>query len=203
MDKQELKIGGWLQEAFNLYKANFVLLFVTSLLALLLGKLTFGILMGPLAAGMAMIMLRLIDNSEQRPEIGDVFKGFEFFLDSFLLVLASAAVMLIAMVLSLLVFNSFIAGLLMIVVAVVIHVLVMLALCLIVDKRMDFWPAAQAAFQALKSAFLPLVLAVLVTIIASSIGGLVCGIGILVTAPMYWCMMVLIYRDMLRNAPAA
>ena len=198
MAQQELKIGPWLQAGFNIYKENFLLLIVVNLLALVLGKLTLGILAGPLLAGVALINLRLLDQSEPKPEIGDVFKGFDFFLDSFLLFLGCAVASFLAVILSMLIFTAPIAILFLIVFGILLHTLSTFALFYIVDRKMDCWPAVMAAFGALRAMFLPMAVMVVATGIISMAGSLVCGLGVLVTFPLYFSVLSVVYRDLLR-----
>ncbi len=198
MAQQELKIGPWLQAGFNIYKENFLLLIVVNLLALVLGKLTLGILAGPLLAGVALINLRLLDQSEPKPEIGDVFKGFDFFLDAFLLCLGCVVVSILAGILSLVIFTKLIAVVFLIVFGILLHTLAAFALFYIVDKKMDCWPAVMAAFGALRTMFLPLAAIVVVTGIISMAGALVCGFGVIVTFPLYFSVLAVVYRDLLR-----
>lgn len=46
MANGKVDIGGWISEAFELYKANFALLCVATLVAGLLGGFTCGVLIG-------------------------------------------------------------------------------------------------------------------------------------------------------------
>jgi len=196
MDKVEVKFGEWLQEAFELLKANFVLLMLTNLIALVLSVVTVGILAGPMMAGVAMITLALIDKREPKPVPGDIFKGFEFFLPSFLLVLlvlcvvaASAAAWL---------FVGPLSG----VAAWVLLTLTMFSIFLIVEKKMDFWPAVQASYEIVKTAFWPLLGLVVVSSIAVDIGLVARCVGIVATAPFFMCAMSVAYRHVSAAAPA-
>ena len=80
MAKQELKIGQWIQTGFNIYKENFLLLLVVNLLAGILSMVTLG-RAGP--DDSSDLISPLVDKSEPMPEIGDLFKGFNFFLTLF------------------------------------------------------------------------------------------------------------------------
>ena len=88
----KVDIGGWLTETWELYKANFGLMLVATLVAALLVGLTCGVLAGPMFAGLTLVILRVSRRSEPAPQIGDVFKGFDFFLQSLLLVVVLAVV---------------------------------------------------------------------------------------------------------------
>lgn len=199
MAQPEMKIGPWLQEGFNLYKENFLLLIVINALALLLGQLTLGILAGPLLAGVALVNLRLLDRSEPKPEIGDVFKGFDCFLDTFLLILGCVVISIAAALVSLLVFTRPVAILVLVVFNILLHTISTFALFYIADKKMDCWPAVMAALKALRSMFVPLTVMVVIAGIISMVGSLVCGIGVVVTAPLYFSVLSAVYRDLLRQ----
>ena len=96
MANGKVDIGGWITEAWELYKANFGLLCVATLLAALLGTFTCGVLAGALWAGLAMILLRVLRKEQPAPQIGDVFKGFDFFLQALLLVVVIGVAFMVA-----------------------------------------------------------------------------------------------------------
>jgi uncharacterized membrane protein len=160
MASGKVDIGGWVSEAFELYKANFGLLCVATLVAALLGVFSCGVLMGPLWAGLALIILRVARKAEPVPQIGDVFKGFDFFLQALLLFLvvgiAYALVGSVPMV-------GPIAGILL-------TPLVMFSMCLLVDRKMEFWPAIQASYEKAKEEYLSLLVLCLLASLISAAG---------------------------------
>jgi hypothetical protein len=83
----QIDFGAWIQKGFDIYKNNFVLLLLTTLIAMVIGLFSAMVLMGPMLAGVVMITLALVDGRQPKPEFGDVFKGFGFFLPAFLLIL--------------------------------------------------------------------------------------------------------------------
>ena len=88
MDKAQVKFGEWMENGFNLYKNNFIILVLASLVACILSVVTFFVLAGPMIAGVLLITMALFDKQEPKPEVGDLFKGFNYFLNSFLFPLA-------------------------------------------------------------------------------------------------------------------
>ena len=50
MDKIDVKFGEWIEQGFNLYKENFGILVLASLIAVIVGSITVGVLAGPMAA---------------------------------------------------------------------------------------------------------------------------------------------------------
>ena len=84
MNDIQVDLGDWIKDGFDLYKNNFGILVLASLIAIILSGATFGILAGPMCAGMILITLKLHDNADEKAELGDLFRGFTFFLQSFL-----------------------------------------------------------------------------------------------------------------------
>ena len=192
MANGKVDIGGWISEAFELYKANFALLCVATLVALLLGVFTCGVLAGPLWAGLTLIILRVSRKEAPEPQIGDVFKGFDFFLQALLY-----AVVLFA--------ASFILGFVPMigqVAPLLLLPLVMFAMSLIVDKKMDFWPAIQASFEKAKGEYVSLLVLSLLAALISAAGGLLCGVGAILTAPFSTIVSVVAYRHLFEDAAA-
>ena len=193
MSKLDVDFGGWMQEAFTLYKRNFAVLLLVNLIALVLSSVTLFILSGPLYAGVVIVTLALLDGTSPKPEAGDVFKGFQFFLPSFLLMLVVlGASMLVGMVL----------GPLSSVATWVLSTLTMFSIFLIVEKKMDFWPSIVASYEMVKENFWVMLALVVVASILSTLGFLACCIGIFVTMPYYYCVMAVAYRKV-TGAPAA
>ena len=189
----KVDIGGWMTEAWEVYKANFGLLCVATLLAGLLGGFTCGVLMGPMWAGLAMILLRLLRREQPVPQIGDLFKGFDFFLQALLLVVvigvAGAVVSFVPVVGA--------------VAPTLLAPLVMFAMFLIVDRKLEFWPAIQASFEKAKQEYVSLLVLSLVAGLISAAGMILCGIGVILTAPFGAIVSAVAYRHLFEDAAAA
>ena len=95
MDKTQVKFGDWIEAGFNLYKENFGTLVLASIFVVVIGTVTAGLLAGPMLAGLVMVTLRLLDRRDPPPEAGNVFKGFDYFLQSFLFVVIWGLALLI------------------------------------------------------------------------------------------------------------
>jgi uncharacterized membrane protein len=193
MEKVDVKFGEWFEKGFNLYKENIAILILATVVALLLSVATVGILAGPMFAGVLFITLGLYDKTDPKPEAGSLFKGFEYFLNAFLFVFIWGVAMIIA---------SFILGVIPCVgqlaslfVIYVAQTLLMFGLFLIVDKRMEFWPASMESFNKVKTNFWPFLGLLVVTSIIGSIGVIACGIGVVVTAPIQACILTVAYRE--------
>ena len=193
MANGKVDIGGWISEAFELYKANFALLCVATLLALLLSVFTCGVLAGPMWAGLTLILLRVSRNEQPAPQIGDLFKGFEFFLQSLLYVVVIFAA-------------SFILGFIPMLGQVAPMLLmprVMFSVCLIVDRKLEFWPAIVTSFEKAKTEYVSLLVLWLVASLISAAGAILCGVGAILTAPFSAIVAVVAYRHLFEGADAA
>lgn len=192
MDKTEVKFGEWIEKGFNLYtKGNMGLLVLVALVSVLLSVVTLGILAGPLMAGTVLITLRLARG--QAAELNDLFKGFQYFLQSFLLYLVWSVISLV--VISVLSFIPCVGNVLSILVSYAIQTAIMFAIFLVVDQGMAFWPASMKSFEVVKSNLWPFLGFGIVATIIGSLGAILCGIGIILTMPAMACMFTVAYLD--------
>ena len=201
MQKVQVKIGEWIEKGFNLYKANFGLLVLTSIIAVVLSSVTVGILAGPMIAGLALVILELLDRREPKPEIGKVFKGFEYFLNSFLyIVVWGLAVIIGSIILGLIPCIGQLAAIFFVYVA---QAFLMFGIFLIIDRKMDFWPASMESINTVKSNFWPFFGLSLLAGIIGSLGAIALGIGIVLTIPIQGCILAVAYREVFGGAGIA
>ena len=186
-----VKFGEWIQQGWELYKANIGVWIVASLLAIVISVATLGILSGPMMAGLAWMALVLVDRKEPKPQMGDVFKGFDYFLQSFLFFLVWGIIMLAISVVSLI---PFIGPLVVIVISIALHTALMFGLFLIVDKKMEFWPASMLSLNVVKPNFFPFLGLLVVAMLIGHVGTIACGIGVIVTMPIAVCILAVAYR---------
>lgn len=186
MSTVTVDFGGWIQKAFDLYKANFVTLLIANLIASLLSGITFGVLAGPMYVGMFMVTLGLLDRKTPAPQPGDVFKGFSLFLPAFLLILIVGVVSMISVILI-----PFLGSL----VPLVLGTMCMFCLPMLADgQTQDIKELFSRSYGMVKANFWPLLALTLVAGIIAGIGSILCGIGMIVTIPMYACIMSVAYR---------
>ena len=153
MEKVEVKFGEWLEKGFNLYKENIATLILASAVAILLSVATLGILAGPMLAGVFFITLGLFDKTDPKPEAGSLFKGFNYFLNSFLFVIVwGVAIIVASFILSIVPCIGQLASLF---IAYAVQAFLMFGLLLIVDKRMEFWAASMESLNKVKTNFGP------------------------------------------------
>jgi MFS family permease len=200
MQNVQVKFGEWMQKGFTLYNANFGILVLVSLVALVISIATAGILAGPMIAGFFLITLGLMDKKSPKSDMGTLFQGFRYFLNSFLFILVWTILLFVASaILSLIPLLGSLASLFVI---YAVQTFLMFGMFLIVEKNMEFWPASMESFETVKTAFWPLLGFCVVTAIIGSIGAVGCGISVIFTAPIQGCMLTAAYRDVFDKSEA-
>jgi uncharacterized membrane protein len=118
------------------------------------------------------------------PSFGDFFKGFNSFLQIFLVYLVTAILTAVGFVL-------------VIIPGIYLAVSYMFAMPLVVEKHMSFWEAMEGSRQLITKNWLAFFgLAILLVLI--NIAGLIpCGLGLLITAPWTMCIIVAAYEDII------
>jgi len=196
MQKINVKLGKWIEEGFNLYKNNFGTLVLASVIALVLSTVTGLILLGPMIAGLIIVTLQLLRKEEPRPDAGRVFRGFSYFLNSFLfMVIWGLAILIGSVILSIFHVIPVIGQLLSFFFIYAAQAFLMFGLYLIVDKQMNFWPASQESIHTVKSNFWPFFFLSLIASIIGSIGTIALGIGIVLTIPIQICILAVAYQE--------
>ena len=198
MQKTQVKLGEWIEAGFNLYKNNFTTLVLAALIALVLSTVSIGILTGPMIAGLIIIALQLLRKTEPKPEASAVFKGFSYFLNSFLFTLIWGIAILIGSLL--LGWFPIIGQLLSLFFVYAAQAFLMFGLYLIVDRQMDFWPASQLSIQTVKTNFWPFLGLAAIASIIGSIGALAFGIGVVLTIPIQICILAVAYQEVFDDA---
>ena len=198
MEKREVKFGDWINAGFKLFQENALVLILASLVAMVLSGVTSGVLAGPMLAGMVIIIRGLQQKQEPKPEVGDIFKGFQFFVPSFLLflflVVASFVVMAIQG------FIPCIGFILFMFYAIIVNAFVLFAIFFIVDKKMDCVAAVKASFEVITSNLWPFMGFSVVVGVIGSVGTLFCGIGSVITIPIAFCIVAVAYEEITQGS---
>lgn len=179
-------VGRWIGAGWELVKPDLGMWVLAALLMLVINSFVPFILQGPLVAGFHIICIRKIFGGQF--DIGDLFKGFQFFLPALLAALVSGIFIGIGTLLCL------IPGL----VVAAMYVFVYL---FIVDKKMDFWPAMQASHAVVKQDYFGFTMLVLAGIGLSLVGVLLCLVGVLVTIPIYFAAITVAYKEVVGFEP--
>ncbi len=193
MHKVQVKFGLWIEDGFILYRENFKTLVLASIFVLVLSTITAGILAGPMLAGLAIVILELQDRKVPEPEAGRVFKGFDYFVHSFLFIAVwGIGIVIASAILGVLPVIGKLAALFA---AYSIHAFLMFGIFLIVDKEMPFWPASLKSIDTVKTNFWPFFGLSIIAGLIGSAGAIAFGIGVIFTIPIQGCILAVAYRD--------
>lgn len=190
--KVEVKFGDWIQKGIDLWKLNLGVLVVASAITIVLSAVTVGVLAGPLLVGMILMVLRLHDRREPKPQAGDIFEGFKFFLPAFLVWLAQVVTIVITYFLSSL---FCIGSLLGYFIQFVVGTALMFSLFLVAEKNADVVPAIQGSIDIVKTNFWPFMGFYIVTSLLAGIGFFLCFLPGILTMPLGICIFAVAYRD--------
>jgi len=185
---KKVEIGTEISRGWELFKGNMGLLILATLLMGVCAVFTCLILLAPLMAGNFLIIQRLLKKDPAVPQVGDLFKGFDYFLNAFLFALVTGIIMVIPGVNILGILSVPLAG---------------IGIMFIVFGKMGFAEAMKKIFNEISSG--PFWLLILTTLIACIIGNLglgVCGIGALFTWPLASCIIVCAYHTAYEGADA-
>lgn len=200
------------KEAWELIKSDYWLLFAIFLVGALIGGASMYILIGAMLCGIFYCYLQKIDGKPVAFE--DLFKGFNFFLPSFLLMLI---LIVPTFVLIGIVYAPFIAAVVMgsklseeeligliagslfidlifAVVMVCAQTLLFFAFPLIVDRNLSVWEAMKTSAKAVRQNLGGVIGLILVGAVINIVGALACGIGAYFTAPIVLAGNMLAYR---------
>lgn len=189
----KVEIATEIGRGWELFKSNMGLLILVNLLAGVLALVTCGILAGPMMAGEVLIVQRLLKKDSAVPSAGDLFKGFEFFLDAFLFILVLGFILGVVVV---------IPGV-NIVVGYVSSVFMWTGVMFVALGKMKFAEALKKVGNEITTGpFWTLILAGVVANLIGGLGVLACGIGVLFTVPLATCIIVCAYDAAYGNANA-
>jgi hypothetical protein len=188
---QSLPLGdyfrtGW--ELFKRYPGGFIGFFLVNVIIALilcaipfLGWLLFVAISPALIMGNFIVSAKLLQG--QAPAFRDFFAGFHFFLPLLLLSLVTS--ILIAIGLALLLIPG-----------IYLAVAYLFASCLVVDSRLDFWPAMELSRRTVNPLWFGIFTFMLLVVVINLLGGLLLGLGLLVTVPLSYCALTAAYADL-------
>jgi uncharacterized membrane protein len=193
MQKVEVRFGKWIEAGFNLYKNNFGTLVLASVIALVLSTITIGLLAGPMIAGLVIVTLQLLRREVPKPDAGRVFRGFDYFLNSFLFITVwGIAILIGSFILALF---PVIGQLLSLFFLYAAQAFLMFGMYLIVDKQLNFGPASRESIKTVQTNFWPFFGLSAIASIIGSIGAVALGIGIVLTIPIQACILAVAYQE--------
>ena len=174
---KQIEIGTVIGRGWELYKGNMGLLILANLLLLVVSAFTCGVLAAPMIAGNYLIIQRLLKKDPVRPQVGDLFKGFEYFLNALL-------IMLVGIVASAIPVVNF-----------VVSPIMAIGIMFVVFGKMGFSDALNKIFSEIKTGpFWMLVLAVFLGHLIGGLGIFLYYVGALFTLPLGVCIVVCAYH---------
>jgi len=196
---KEMKRGAEVGTAFNraleVYKKNFMPLFLATLLAIVVGGVTSDICLPPLLCGVFAMALTALRSSDATLKAGDVFQGFQKFLPSFVssLVLGLISSVVIGVLLAIPLIGWIAA---IIAYCAITPALVAWGLLLVTDQDATIGAAISEPLKLLgDKRFWSVVLVTFLAVLIGSLGFLLCGIGIFATLPFMFCMIAAAYEE--------
>jgi hypothetical protein len=184
-----ISLGDWLSGGWQVYKENWALMSVASLLTGLISAATAGVLAGPLLMGMFRMAFATMRG--ERPVMGDLFNWKGKFLQAFLsgLIFAVIPFWLSSG-------NNSLLKLLVLAATPFLSVMFAFATSLILERRMDIANAINQVAKLIfsRDAFMWWVVGLVFAAIAGG-GSIACFIGLLVTLPWMISASAVAYRD--------
>ncbi|HLK65464.1 MAG TPA: zinc-ribbon domain-containing protein [Bryobacteraceae bacterium] len=176
--------GRWIGEGWQMVKSD---MFNLALMAFLTGILGATIVtQGPMIVGFHIVFIKKMHN---RPtELGDLFKGFNYFVPALVASLIISAFTALGVVLC-------------IVGSLVIGSALKFTYLFIVDKRMDFWPAIQSSHAVVKNDYFGFTMFLLLIGLVNMLGFLCCIVGVFVTMPIGIAAITVAYREIVGFDP--
>jgi uncharacterized protein involved in cysteine biosynthesis len=193
MEEVKLDIGNEFGRGWNLFNPNIGLLVLAGLIGGVLSLVTCGLLGGPMTAGLLLIVRRLQKNDPIKPQVGDIFKGFDYFLQSFLFFfLFALASFVIGVILNLVPVLGQLASF---AVSLFSGALVMWGIMFVVYEKMTAIDAFKKLLAGISSGafIMPLVFGLLASLLSSA-GLIACGVGVLFTYPLACCCLASAYE---------
>lgn len=188
---ESLPLGDYFKTGWGLFKqypggfVGFCLLYVVIQVALnvipFVGLVAAAVISAPLLMGNFIVSAKLLQG--QTPEFRDFFAGFQFFLP--LLLLSLVAGLFIG-----------IGTILFIVPGVYLAVAYLFASYLVVDRRLDFWPAMELSRRTVNPRWFGYFAFMLLLALLNLAGAIALGLGLLVTIPLSFCAVTAAFADL-------
>lgn len=172
--------GRWIGAGWDVVKddlGNYILITAMALLLAMVGNF---IVAGPLIAGLFISVRRRM--LEGRTDLGDLFSGFNLFIDALLIFILLSIFTLVGLVF-------------LILPALVVITLYLFPFAFMVDRKLSFWDAMEASRKLVLQDLLEWVFFVILLILLNLLGLMLAGIGVLLTIPITAGAIAAAYRD--------
>lgn len=183
----QANIGNWISRAWQIVSADLTTFVLLGLIYLaIIGVAATTVIGGFLVAGPLSVGFFLIVFNRMRGKpinIGDIAKGFDYFIPA---VLSSILVSAF----------SGIGFVFCIIPGIIVAALYLLTPAFILEKKLDFWEAMEASRKASSGHVFELVIFVLLIGLINLLGVLTCVVGLLITVPLTFVATALAYDDL-------
>lgn len=176
--------GRWIGEGWQIVKSDMWTFALMALLTGLLGATM--VTQGPMMVGMHLYCIKKMHN--RRAELGDLFKGFNYFIPALIASLLIGVFTTVGML------ACFVG-------ALVVAAVFKFTYLFILDKRMDFWPAMQASHAVAKNDYFGFTMFLLLIGLVNALGALCCIVGVFITMPVGIAAITVAYRDLVGFDP--
>jgi hypothetical protein len=185
-----LQPGKYFREGWELFKQNpggfigfaFLFLIIQVILGYLpkIGGLISLALTAPLGAGFYVVSAKLM---QRRPPVfQDFFTGFQLFLPLVLLSVVSGLLTILGFIL-------------LVLPGIFLMVCYLFASMLVIDQRLDFWPAMELSRRTVQTQWFGFFIFFLLIMLINLGGALLLGVGLLVSLPVSACAVAAAYAD--------
>jgi uncharacterized membrane protein len=172
--------GRWISAGWSMVTADLGNFALVGLIYVLVNSVASIVTQGPLQVGLHMFCTRKL--FKRRTDVGDLFKGFDYFLPSFVAMLIIGVFV-------------FAGSLLCVIPGLVLAAMYKFTFLFIFDKKMDFWPAMEASHAVVKGDYFGFTMFMIVMALINVLGFLCCIVGLLVTIPMSVAAITVAYSE--------
>jgi uncharacterized membrane protein len=178
--------GRWISEGWQMVRADLGTYVLLCLVFTAVSSVVPIVLQGPLLVGFHIFCIKRILN--RGGELGDLFKGFDYFLPAFVA----------SLIISVFVF---VGTLVCLIPGLVVAAMYKFTYLFILDKRMDFWPAMQASHAVVKNDYFGFTMFLLLMALVNLLGFLCCIVGLLVSIPVTLAAITVAYKEIVGFDP--
>lgn len=179
-------MGSYIRRAWNLMTENPGALWGGTWLGLLISSACSPLLSGPVYTGIAHATLKA--SRGERPELGDTFRGFDRFVDSFLVYIMVAVIVTAGTILC-------------VIPGIVAAIGLIYAYCFLADSDATWSEALSRSWNLVKERFWDHLVLAIALVGINILGALACGVGLIVTVPLSIVTVTIVYED-LTHQPA-
>lgn len=186
--ENKINIGNWISRAWDMVTADLGAFLILGLIYVAIIAVTSStvigelFVIGPLTVGFFYVVFQKIRGAEIN--VGDIAKGFNFFIAA---VLANILVGIF----------TAIGFVLCIIPGFIITALYVFTMPFILEKNYDFWQAMEASRKAVTPHLFEMIIFIILLALINLVGAIICGIGLIFTVPLTLAATAIAYQDLI------